>query len=176
MMYVKLDGSYNDLALKSIEETYLKFAPDQIFEYNFQKDQPQWFYRSEGQTAILIKWFSGFAVFLSCLGLLGLTIFTIERKKKEIGIRKVLGANVQHLLMLVSGQFILLISIAIVLSLIPSYYLSSQWLSNFAYSIKIEWYDYIFGPLLALILAIMTMSLLVVKAAIVNPVKSLRSE
>jgi putative ABC transport system permease protein len=176
MMYVKLDGSNNDLALKSIEETYHKFAPDQIFEYNFQKDQPQWFYRSEGQTAILIKWFSGFAVFLSCLGLLGLTIFTIERKKKEIGIRKVLGANIQHLLMLVSGQFILLISIAIVLSLIPSYYLSSQWLSNFAYSIKIEWYDYIFGPLLALILAIMTMSLLVVKAAIVNPVKSLRSE
>lgn len=176
LMYVKLDGTNNDLALTSIEKIYNTFAPNQIFEYNFQKDQPPWFYRSEGQTAILIQWFSGFAVFLSCLGLLGLTIFTIERKKKEIGIRKVLGANLPHLLMLVSGQFLILISVAICLSIIPSYYLTSQWLENFAYSTTVQWYDYVIGPSLALLLAILTMSILVIRASFLNPVKSLRVE
>jgi ABC-type antimicrobial peptide transport system permease subunit len=176
LAYVKLDGSNNELALKSIEKTYQKFAPNQIFEYNYQKDQAHWFYRSEGQTGILIKWFSGFAVFLSCLGLLGLTLFTIERKKKEIGIRKVLGANISHLMMLVSGQFIFLVGIAIILSIIPSYYLTSEWLANFAYSISVEWYYYIFGPLLALLLSFTTMGALIFKASLVNPVKSLRSE
>jgi putative ABC transport system permease protein len=176
MMYVKLDGTNNEMALKSIEETYNKFAPDHIFTYNFQKDQQQWFYRSEGQTAILVKWFSGFAVFLSCLGLLGLTIFTIERKKKEIGIRKVLGATNQNVLFLVSGQFILLISIAIVISILPSYYLTNQWLENFAYSTQFKWYDFVLGPSIALIFAILNMSILVIRASSINPVKSLRSE
>ena len=175
-MYVKMDGNNDALALKSIANIYQKFAPGQIFEYNHQNDQPHWFYRSETQIAILIKWFSGFAVFLSCLGLLGLTIFTIERKKKEISIRKILGANISNLLMLVSGQFVVLIFIAIILSLIPSYYFTTQWLDNFAYSIQVEWYYYILGPLLVFLIAIMTMSILILKASMINPVKSLKTE
>jgi len=175
-MYVKMDGSNDALALKSISDIYQKFAPGQIFEYNHQKDQPQWFYRSENQIAILIKWFSGFAVFLSCLGLLGLTIFTIERKKKEISIRKILGANISNLLMLVSRQFVVLIIIAIILSLIPSYYFTTQWLDNFAYSIQVEWYYYILGPLLVFLIAMMTMSILIVRASLINPVKSLNAD
>lgn len=175
-MYVKMDGSNDALALKSIEDIYRKFAPGQIFEYNHQNDQPQWFYRSETQIAVLIKWFSGFAVFLSCLGLLGLTIFTIERKKKEISIRKILGANISNLLVLVSRQFVVLIFIAIILSLIPSYYFTTQWLDNFAYSIQVEWYYYLLGPLLVFLIAMMTMSILIAKASLINPVKSLNSD
>jgi putative ABC transport system permease protein len=175
-MYVKMDGSNDALALKSIEEVYKKFAPGQIFEYNHQNDQPQWFYRSEGQSAVLIKWFSVFAVFLSCLGLLGLTIFTIERKKKEISIRKILGANSSNLMVLVSKQFIILIAISILLSFVPSYYFTTQWLDNFPYSIRVEWYYFIFGPFIVFFVAIMTMSILIVKASLLNPVKSLRYE
>jgi ABC-type antimicrobial peptide transport system permease subunit len=176
LMYVRLDGHKNDVALKSIEKVYQKFAPGQIFEYNYQKDQPHWFYRSEGQTATLIKWFSAFAVFLSCLGLMGLTIFTIERKRKEIGIRKVLGAKTWHLLLILSNQFLFLIAIAVVISLVPAYYFTNDWLNNYAYHIDIEWYFYLFGPIITLFFAFGIMSILIFKASMANPVRSLNME
>lgn len=176
LMYVKMDGKKNKAVINSIEKTYQKFASGHIFEYSYQSDQPKWFYRSEEQTSILIKWFSAFAVFLSCLGLFGLTLFTIERRRKEIGIRKLLGAEILHLILLVSKQFLALIFMAIGIAIIPSYYLTHQWLNGFAYSTSIPWYVYLLGPLSALILAICTMGILVYKASLENPIKSLQAE
>ena len=176
LMYVRMDGKNNKEVISAIEDIYQKMAPGYLFEYNFQTEQPQWFYKSEQQTALLSKWFSGIAILLSCLGLLGLTIFTVARKEKEISIRKVMGASARQIVFLIAGQFILLVLLAIAGSLLPAYYVSHSWLENFAYYTPSSWTSYLAGPVLAILLALITIALNVIKVALSNPVKALRSE
>ena len=116
------------------------------------------------------------AVFIACLGLLGLASFTAEQRKKEVGIRKVLGASVTNITALLSKDFLKLVTIGIIVASPLSYYLGNRWLEDFAYRINISWWMIVLVGLSALLIAFATVSFQAIKAAIANPVKTLRSE
>lgn len=176
MMYVRIDGKDMQATLKGIELQYKNFAPGFVFDYNFQDKEFERLYRSESQIGTLINWFAFFAIFISCLGLLGLTAYTVERKTKEIGIRKVLGASVAGIVMLVFRQFIWLILLAVVIAIAPAWYFLQGWLQQYAYKISLGWQVFVIAGAIAIVIALITISFQSVKAALMNPVKSLRTE
>lgn len=176
MMYVRTSGQNMPQLLKSMEAVYAKFAPGFVFEYNFQDKEYDKLYRSEQQVGSLVNWFSFFAIFISCLGLLGLTIFTVERKTKEIGIRKVLGASVLSIVTMLCKQFVLLVLIAVLIAAVPAWYYMNNWLQDYSYRITIDWKIFVVAGLAAVVLALVTVGLNAIKAAFANPVKSLRRE
>lgn len=176
MMYVRTTGQNTPQVLKSMEAVYAKFAPGFVFDYNFQDKGYEKLYRSEQQVGTLVNWFSFFAIFISCLGLLGLTIFTVERKTKEIGIRKVLGASVLSIVTMLCKQFVVLVLIAVVIASVPAWYYMNNWLQDYSYRITIDWKIFVVAGLAAVALALITISINAIKAAFANPVKSLRRE
>jgi putative ABC transport system permease protein len=115
-------------------------------------------------------------IFISCMGLFGLALFTAEQRTKEIGIRKVLGATVSNIVMLLSREFILLVIIAMVIASPVSWYLMNRWLEDFAFRIHIRWWVFILAGCMAILVALCTVSFQALKAAIANPVKSLKTE
>jgi ABC-type antimicrobial peptide transport system permease subunit len=120
--------------------------------------------------------FAGLAIFISCLGLLGLAMFTAEQRTKEFGVRKVLGANMGTLFTLLSKDFLQLVLVAFLLATPLAWWAMHLWLQNFAYHIRLEWWVFLLAGLLALLIALLTVSFQAVKVAIANPVKSLRTE
>lgn len=159
-----------------IEKTWKEFIPSRPFEYWFLDEQLQRSYFREqrfGQAAIT---FSGLAVFVACLGLFGLAAFTAEQRTKEIGVRKVLGASIPNIIMLLSKEFLILVLISNIIAWPIAYYLMELWLQNFAYHIDLSLLTFIAGGLLALLIALATVSLLAFKAARSNPVDALRYE
>lgn len=133
-------------------------------------------YRSETLVNSLITYFGLLAVLISCLGLFGLATFTAEQRIKEIGVRKVLGASVGSIVSLLSKDFLKLVLIAIVITSPLAWYAMNQWLQAFAYRIDIAWWMFALAGLLVVLIALLTVSFQSVKAALTNPVKSLRSE
>jgi len=133
-------------------------------------------YETEAKWKEIISIASGLFIFISCIGLLGLVILSIEQRTKEIGIRKVLGAAVSRILLLVSKEFIVLISIAFIVAVPVAYYFVNMWLQDFAYRIDIGWWMFALAGILVIAVALLTMSFQAIKAAIANPVKSLRTE
>lgn len=125
---------------------------------------------------MLANWFSGLAIFISCLGLFGLATFSVERRKKEIGVRKVLGASIMNIFTIISIEFIILVLIAMVLAAFPSWYLMNDWLSQFAYKVDFSWWLIAFSGIISICIALFTISFQAIKAALMNPVQSLRSE
>jgi putative ABC transport system permease protein len=176
LMYARLDAKNIPATIAGIEKVYQRFAPGFVFDYNFQDKEYERLYRSEQQVGTLVNWFAFLAVFISCLGLLGLTVYMVERKKKEIGIRKVLGASVAGITTLVSKQFIWLVVLSIAIAAGPAYYCMHNWLSGFAYHIDISWQVFVLSGVLVAITAMLTVGLQALSAAIANPVKSLRTE
>uniref|UniRef100_UPI0035B5C220 ABC transporter permease n=1 Tax=Dyadobacter beijingensis TaxID=365489 RepID=UPI0035B5C220 len=124
----------------------------------------------------LAGYFAFLAVFISCLGLFGLATFTAEQRTKEIGVRKVLGASVAGIVALLSKDFLKLVVMAIVLASPVAWYVMKQWLQGFAYQIDIEWWMFALAGIIAVLIAVFTISFQSVRAALMNPVKSLRSE
>ncbi len=120
--------------------------------------------------------FTFLSIFVACLGLFGLSIFTAERRKKEIGVRKVLGASVQSVVSLLSKDFLKLVIISAIIAFPVAWLAMHKWLEDFAYRITIEWFVFIIGGIGALLIALFTISFQAIKAAIANPVKSLRTE
>jgi ABC-type antimicrobial peptide transport system permease subunit len=176
LFYVRATGNNMPQVLKGLEQSYAKLAPGFVFDYNFQDKEYERLYRSEQQIGTLVNWFSFFAIFISCLGLLGLTIFTVERKTKEIGIRKVLGASVVNIISLISKQFIWLILLAFVFSIVPAYFFMNNWLQNYAYRTNLSWWVFGIAGGIVVLIALLTVSVMAIKAAMANPVKSLRTE
>lgn len=175
-VYVKLNSPDVQKTIADIEKVYRKFAPGFVFDYNFQDQEYDRLYRSENQIGILSGWFSGFAIFISCLGLLGLSLFMIERKAKEISIRKILGAGVASITYMVSKEFIALVFISIAIAIPVGYFLLNRWLGGFAYKINIEWPVFLLAGMSVISIALITIGYQAIKAAIANPVKSLRAE
>ena len=128
------------------------------------------------RTGRILILFAGLTIFIACLGLFGLAAFTAEARTKEIGVRKVLGASVASILTLLSKDFLKLVLIAIVIASPIAWYIMTWWLQDFAYKITIEWWVFALAGLLAVGIALLTVSFQSVKAALMNPVKSLRSE
>ncbi len=176
LYYVRLKGDHIPETLKSLEAAYNTMAPGFIFDYNFQDKEYERLYRTETQTGKLVNWFALVAIFISALGLLGLTAYSVEKKAKEIGIRKVLGASVMDIITMVSRQFISLIIVAILIALPPAVYFMTNWLQQYVYRINISWWIYGATAGIVVFIAMFTICLQAIKAAIANPVTALRSE
>src|SRR5687767_366063 len=163
-------------ALAAIKPIVERHNPSLPFEYSFVDEEFQKKFTTENQVAKLSGIFAGLAIFISCLGLFGLAAFMAERRVKEIGIRKVLGANLSALWMLLSKDFVLLVMIAFAIAAPVSFVFMSDWLENYDYRIAINWWIFIIAGLLALLIALITVSSQAIRAAVRNPIKSLRTE
>ena len=133
-------------------------------------------FRSEMMVSKLSRLFAALTIFISCLGLFGLAAYTAERRTKEIGIRKVLGASVRNVLFLLSRDFLLLVFIAFIIAFPLAWLAMHSWLQDFAYRIDISWWVFGIAGVAALLIALLTISFQAIKAALANPVKSLRTE
>jgi len=175
-MAVKYDPNRLDGVLAHIESSWKQFAGEQALEYDHFDEFYGRMYRSEKQSADIVLMFAGLAIFIACLGLLGLASFNAERRTKEIGIRKVLGASVSSVLMLLTRDTLKLMLIAVVIAIPVAYFAMSEWLKNYAYRIDISVLVFIGASLIALLVAVITVAWQSYRVAVANPVKSLRYE
>lgn len=164
----------NDLA--RLENTWRKFSPERPFEYTFLDETYSNLYQSENRFQKVFISLVILGIMIACLGLLGLSTFAAQQRIKEIGIRKVLGATVANIVGLLSKDFLKLVMISLVLAIPIASYFMNKWLQDFAYRISIQWWMYIIAAVTALLIAFFTVSFQAIKAAIANPVKSLRTE
>ena len=174
MAKIKSSGQKETIA--RIRDLYEKFNPGFPFEFNFLDDAYQKQYASENRVSALSRYFAGLAIVISCLGLFGLAAFTAQRRQKEIGIRKIIGASVGSLFMMLSKDFLLLVLVAILISFPLSWWVMNQWLQGFAYRININASVFFIAGSSIIIITLLTISYQAIKAAIANPVKSLRTE
>jgi len=175
-IWVRINPANVPQTLALIQDTYKKLVPYFPYSYQFMDDINAQNYETETKWKQIISIASGLFVFISCIGLLGLVILSIEQRTKEIGIRKVLGAAVSRIIVLISKEFIILISIAFVVAVPVGYYFVNKWLQDFAYRIGIGWWMFALAAMLVIAVALLTMSFQAIKAATENPVKSLRTE
>ena len=173
---IKISGGNISAAIDHIEKVWKQFLPQSPFDYNFVDERFAKLYDSEKRQGTIFTIFAGIAIFIACLGLFGLSSFTITQRIKEIGIRKVLGASAASIVQLLSKDFLKLVLIAAVIAFPVAWYAMHQWLLDFAYRISIPWWIFIVAGIVAAVIALATISLLTVKAAMSNPVKSLRTE
>ena len=173
---IKLTTTDMSTAMRSIEKIWNTTYPEFVFEYKFLDEKIESFYKQESQLSSLYKVFATLAIFLSCLGLYGLASFMAVQRIKEVGIRKVLGASVSHVIYLFSKEFVILIGIAFVIASPIAWYFMNNWLQDYVYRINISWWIYAAGAFIAMVIALMTVSFQAIKAAIANPIKSLRTE
>jgi putative ABC transport system permease protein len=174
-MFVKVSGNI-PAALNYLEKTWKQRITHRPFEYHFLDEDYDSLYRAEQRTGGVFSAFAGIAIILACLGLFALTAYAMVQRTKEIGIRKVLGATLPGLLTLVSKEFIKLVFIAFVLATPVAWYAVHKWLGNFAYKVPIHWWVFIVAGSATLVIAFITISLQAIRTAMMNPVKSLRSE
>jgi putative ABC transport system permease protein len=173
---IKLGTKNISSTMQSVKQIFEQTFPDFVYEYRFLDDKIGNFYKQENQLATLYKIFAAIAIFLSCLGLYGLASFMAVQRIKEVGIRKVLGATAGNIVYLFSKEFIILIAIAFTIATPIAWYYMHQWLQDYAYRINISWWLFAAGGLVAIIIALATISFQAIKAAKANPVKSLKSE
>jgi len=174
---IKIDGRNVQSAINTIQTTLQKYLPETPFDFTFLDNRFDQLYRSEQQQGSLFTIFSCIAIFIACLGLFGLSAFTITQRVKEIGVRKVLGASVPQIVTELSKDFLKLVLVAAIISFPVAWYFMNNWfLMKFAFHINIGWWVFIMAGVIALIIAFATISFQSVKAAMANPVKSLRSE
>jgi putative ABC transport system permease protein len=169
-------GSDVPQAIAGIEAAWKVAYPEGIFSYKFLDEQIDSFYKAEERLFILFKIFSVLAMFISCLGLWGLATFSAQARTKEIGIRKILGASVNKIVLLLSKDFLVLVLISLLIATPLAWYGMNQWLQNYAFRTEISWWIFGFSGTIAVLIAIVTVSFQAIKAALSNPVDSLRSE
>ncbi len=173
---IKVNPQNLPATIAAIRKKYDEFFPGNLFDYYFLDEKFNEQYANDQLFGKVFAIFSGFAIFIACLGLLGLSLFATTQRTKEIGVRKVLGASVSNIVMLLSKDFIKLIIIAFVIASPVAWFVMHNWLQDFAYRINISWWVFIAAGLLAILIALITISFQAIKAAIANPVKSLRTE
>ena len=162
--------------INTIQNKWNSMAPGQPFNYTFMDADFNKTYTAEQQTGKLFITFAVFAIFIGCLGLFGLVTYAAEQRTKEIGVRKVLGASVGGIVAMLSKDFAKLVLIASVIAFPVAWWAMNKWLQSFAYRINISWWVFVIAGLTAIFIALITVSLQAIKAAIANPVKSLRTE
>ena len=173
---VKIAGNNIPAALNTLKNTWQKYLPDLPYQYTFLDEKFSKLYEAEQRQGTIFTAFACIAIFIACLGLLGLSAFAISQRVKEIGIRKVLGASVSTIVSLLSKDFLALVGISAIFAFPVAWYLMHKWLQDFAYRINIQWWIFIAAGIIAAIVAFFTISLQTVKAASANPVKNLRTE
>ncbi|GAA0523525.1 ABC transporter permease [Chitinophaga japonensis] len=173
---IRIRGGKTKEALAGLEQLCKTLNPQFPFTYTFSDLEFAQLYRSEQVVSKLAGIFAFLAIFISCLGLFGLAAFTAEQRTKEIGIRKVLGASVQQIVARLSASFLKPVALAMIIAFPIAWYAMDRWLQDFAYRIHVEWWMFVLAGLLTAGIALLTVSFQSIKAAIINPVKSLRAE
>jgi ABC-type antimicrobial peptide transport system permease subunit len=163
-------------SLASIKQSWSALYPDGLFKFQFLDDQIAARYRQEQKVYTAVRLFAGIAILIGCLGLYGLVAFAAVQRTKEVGVRKVLGASMRDIVFLFSREFVVLIGIAFVVAAPVGWLVMKGWLDNFAYRISIGWGTFAVAMVVSVLIAAATISWESIKAAVVNPVKSLRSE
>jgi len=176
LVSVKIDGGNIKETVAAIEEKWKTTMPNRPFSYYFMDEFFDRQYRGEERFEKLFFNFAILAIFISCLGLLGLASYSTMQRTKEIGVRKVMGASVGSIVGLLSKDFLKLVIIAFVIASPLAYYGMFKWLENFAYKTDIKWWIFVTAAVLSVVIAFLTVSFQSIKAALMNPVKSLRSE
>ena len=162
--------------LNTLKQVWSKVAPDQEFEYRFLDESIAAQYTQEQRTGTIVKLASALSIFIACMGLFGLATLTVVRRTREIGIRKVLGASVSSVVRLLSKEFLVLVIIAALIAFPLGWWAMNKWLEDFAYRIHIGWWVFPLAGIAALLIALLTVSFQAIRAALANPVKSLRTE
>jgi predicted permease len=162
--------------MAKVEKTFKSVYPNDDFEYHFIDDTIAKFYTTEKNTANLLLWSAGLTIFISCLGLLGLVIYITNQRTKEIGIRKVIGASISQIIVLLSKDFLRLIGLAILIAIPIAWWGSNKWLEDFAFKTELSWWVFALGGGVLLVIALIVLCLRTFRAAAVNPVQTLRSE
>ncbi len=170
------EGTAWKTTIAGIEKVWKEFYPEDDFECNFFDESLAKFYKSEQDISHLLKWATGLTILISCLGLLGLVIYTTNQRSKEIGVRKVLGASVSQIVSILSKDFMALVVIAFVVATPVAWWAAYKWLENFAYKTTVSWWIFLVSGALMTIIALLTLSIQTIRAASANPVKSLRTE
>jgi ABC-type antimicrobial peptide transport system permease subunit len=173
---VKVKAGTEKQTLIALQREYAAFYKGLAFDYRFLDEEYQALYAAEIRVSILSKYFAALIIMISCLGLFGLTAFTAQRRQKEIGIRKVVGASASNIVMMLSKDFMKLILIAIVIACPIVRWAMNQWLQEFAYRIKISSYVFLVAGIAVVVITLFTISFQALKAAWANPVESLRTE
>ncbi len=166
----------NRQALPRLETLWKKLFHDRPFTYTFLDERIAQLYKKDQQLSWLVRISTVATIFVSCIGLLGLIFFTVERKKKEISIRKVLGARVADIVFLLNKEFMVLVGIVFAIASPIAFLGMRRWLQSFAYRIPISWWIFVLAGLIALTISLLTISLRVIRAALINPTDNLRSE
>lgn len=162
--------------LRFLEQKWKTLRPEDPFEYTFLNEDFQKNYQAEARTSQLVSYFTAVSILISCLGLFGLAAFAAQQRTREIGVRKVLGASVTNIVLLLSKDFLKLVIIAILIASPIAWWAMDQWLQDFAYKITIPWWVFVVAGGLALLIAFITVSFQSIKVALMNPVKSLKTE
>jgi len=173
---IKIQTKNLSQSVASIQKLWESTYPEYAYNGFFLDDNIAQFYKQENQMALVYKIFAGIAIFISCLGLYGLVSFMAVQRTKEVGIRKVLGASVSSIVYLFSKEFMVLIGLSFVIAMPAAWYIMNGWLQGFAYRIAINAWIFAAAICISVIIACLTVSYKAISAALVNPVKSLRSE
>jgi putative ABC transport system permease protein len=173
---VRINGNDIPQTLRQLENVWKQYVPGRPFNYHFLNDDYNKLYEAEQRSSSLFSIAAGLAIVLATLGLFGLAAFTTVQRTKEIGIRRVLGANIRSITMLVAKNFLTLVGVAILIAIPMAWWAGNKWLQDFAYRINVQWEVFAAAGILAIIIALATVSFHAIKAAVANPVKSLRTE
>jgi len=176
LVYIRIAPGDPSQVVSHVEKMYKRLEPGGTFQYRFLEDRYKRLYRSELRLAALSQYATGLAIFIACLGLFGLASFMAERRTKEIGVRKVLGASMTGIVRIMCKEFVILVLLSILIASPIAYYVMIRWLEHFAYRTSLGWWVFAVGGLLALFITLITVSFQAVKAALTNPVETLRYE
>ena len=169
-------NKYSSEVLAELKAIWGEVYPNEVFEYSFYDEELSKLYKREELTRNIIISFALLTIFISCLGLMGLVNLTVSQRTKEIGIRKVLGASVSSITFLLSRDFLKLVFVAIIIASPIAYYFMDKWLNNFAFKVEIEWWIFVLSSVFIIAIALLTVSYQSIRAALMNPVKSLKTE
>ncbi len=175
-LLVKLSGKHLPQTLAFLESKWKQLVQHRPFEYRFLDDDYNKLYQSEIRLGKVLNIFATIAILLAALGLFGLSAYSIQQRTKEIGIRKVLGASIPNVITLLSKDFLSLVIVASIIAFPIAWWVMNQWLQDFVYRVSIGWWIFLISGIIAIIISLLTVSFLAIKAAIANPVKSLRTE
>ena len=175
-IFIRTTGKDATSAVAAATRAFKKYNADFPFEYSFMDTTYDAMYKSDQRSGTLFSAFAGIAIFISCLGLLGLATYTAQVKVKEIGIRKVLGASVINITTMLSKDFLVLVVVSLLIASPLAWFAMNKWLQDYAYKVSIQWWVFVLAGVTAILIAFVTISSQAVKAALANPVKSLRSE
>jgi putative ABC transport system permease protein len=174
--FIKIKPNTETSSLKQIKRVFSLLFPINPYSYAFKDQENLKNYEAEGKWKQILLLGAALTIFISCIGLFGLSVSSAEKRTKEIGIRKVLGASVEGVVAILSKDFLKLVCIALIIAIPAAWLATNKWLQNYPYRIALSWWLFVAAALLVIMIALITVSFQAVKAAVANPVKSLRTE